>query len=254
MLIPNTTQVPNVLFDSLLSELSDAELRVLLYIMRRTYGFQKHVDRISFSQFEKGITRPTGEVLDKGCGITRKYISQALESLVACGVVLKTDDSRGNFYELNLEASVLEVVAKRNQFHKETKSGSERKPKVVAKGNIQNQGNQGNQDIAAEPRKPGFEPVNPKTFFLKDELRKLEDSPQRHLNIIAMFLEKRFAKLKPKILNNEQYKVFLSQHLKWASQLKVYEDDQLLEAIEAVSKKYPTIDWNLHTVLTELVK
>ena len=33
---PNYTQVPDALFDELLPHLGDAELRVLLYIVRRT--------------------------------------------------------------------------------------------------------------------------------------------------------------------------------------------------------------------------
>lgn len=49
---PNTTQTPNVVFDSLMADLPDSELRVLLVIIRKTYGWQKDTDRISNSQFE----------------------------------------------------------------------------------------------------------------------------------------------------------------------------------------------------------
>jgi hypothetical protein len=38
---PNYTQVPDELFDEQLPHLSGAELKVLLYIMRRTFGFKK---------------------------------------------------------------------------------------------------------------------------------------------------------------------------------------------------------------------
>lgn len=54
--------VPDGLFDILLPRLSGAELKVLLYIVRRTFGWKKNSDRISLSQFENGITRKTGEV------------------------------------------------------------------------------------------------------------------------------------------------------------------------------------------------
>jgi len=37
--VPNYTQTPNEVFDKFLSKLSHAELRVLLYIVRRTFGF-----------------------------------------------------------------------------------------------------------------------------------------------------------------------------------------------------------------------
>ncbi len=37
---PHYTQTPDVLFDELLPYLSEAELKVLLYIIRRTFGFR----------------------------------------------------------------------------------------------------------------------------------------------------------------------------------------------------------------------
>ena len=37
---PSYTQVPDELFDELLVELSGGELKVLLYIIRRTFGFK----------------------------------------------------------------------------------------------------------------------------------------------------------------------------------------------------------------------
>ena len=38
---PNYTQVPDILFDERMAHLSGAELKVLLYIIRRTFGFKK---------------------------------------------------------------------------------------------------------------------------------------------------------------------------------------------------------------------
>src|SRR6266704_614214 len=78
----NTTPVPDILFDELLSWLTGSELKVLLYIIRRTRGFKKDSDAISLSQFQKGITTKEGKQLDKGCGIDdRQTIINALASL-----------------------------------------------------------------------------------------------------------------------------------------------------------------------------
>ena len=52
---PNYTMVPDELFDELMVELSGAELKVLLYIIRRTFGFKKDSDNISLSQLLNGI-------------------------------------------------------------------------------------------------------------------------------------------------------------------------------------------------------
>lgn len=52
-LVPNFTQTPNVFFDEWLNELSSTEVHVLCAIIRKTYGWRKEEDRISFSQLKK---------------------------------------------------------------------------------------------------------------------------------------------------------------------------------------------------------
>jgi hypothetical protein len=46
---PNYTPVPDELFDEQLPDLSGAELKLLLYIIRRTFGFKKESDNISLN-------------------------------------------------------------------------------------------------------------------------------------------------------------------------------------------------------------
>src|SRR5215218_1498682 len=85
---PTTTPVPDVVFDRLLSRLKEAELKALLYIIRRTFGFKKDRDPISFNQFLRGITTREGRVLDQGCGVKdRNTLRKALKSLEAKGIV-----------------------------------------------------------------------------------------------------------------------------------------------------------------------
>ena len=94
----NTTPVPDIIFDKLLARLKEAELKALLYIVRRTYGFKKKYDPISFNQFLRGITTRDGRVLDEGCGIRdRTTLSKALKSLEAMGIIRsdKGMDERG---------------------------------------------------------------------------------------------------------------------------------------------------------------
>lgn len=87
---PNYTQVPDELFDELLALLTFGELKVLLYVMRRTFGFKKGSDRISKSQLENGIVKKaTGEVLDLGTGLSRRAIRLAVQRLVAMNILLK---------------------------------------------------------------------------------------------------------------------------------------------------------------------
>jgi hypothetical protein len=49
---PTTTPVPDEVFDVLMPQLSGAELKVLMYICRRTFGFKKESDSISLHQEE----------------------------------------------------------------------------------------------------------------------------------------------------------------------------------------------------------
>lgn len=48
--VPNHTQIPNVIIDQLMSELSHAQFKVLIAICRKTIGWHKQSDYISISQ------------------------------------------------------------------------------------------------------------------------------------------------------------------------------------------------------------
>lgn len=87
---PHYTQVPDILFDELLSHLSGSELKVLLYIIRRTFGFKKDYDNISLRQMVKGITTRDGQVLDRGTGLNKDTVIQAVKSLEEQGIIRAT--------------------------------------------------------------------------------------------------------------------------------------------------------------------
>jgi hypothetical protein len=78
---PYYTQVPDQLFDELLPHLSGAELKVLLYIIRRTFGFKKDSDAISLSQICGGIKKRDGTMLDEGTGLSRQTAIVAVKAL-----------------------------------------------------------------------------------------------------------------------------------------------------------------------------
>ena len=85
MMYQQTTQVPNVIFDTHLSFLTESELKLLLIIIRQTFGWfdkttgrRKTRDRISHGQFIKKT------------GLSRRVISKALKSLIEKGLVTVT--------------------------------------------------------------------------------------------------------------------------------------------------------------------
>lgn len=96
---PHYTMVPDEVFDILLPRLSKAELKVLLYIIRRTFGFNQDSDAISVTQISEGIVRRDGTRLDHGTGLSRSSVHLATRELVTLGVlnVKQVRDEAGDF-------------------------------------------------------------------------------------------------------------------------------------------------------------
>lgn len=85
---PSYTQVPDEAFDVLMARLSPAEFKVMMYIIRRTFGFKKSADAISLSQIVSGVCTKSGKRLDMGTGLSRQGVVNALAGLVQKNVVL----------------------------------------------------------------------------------------------------------------------------------------------------------------------
>src|SRR5947209_1078022 len=88
--MPRYTPTPDQLFDELLAPgvLTNAELRVLLYLIRRTFGFKKDSDTISFTQIVGGIVTRDGRRLDWGAGVARSSAVEAIAGLEAKQIVV----------------------------------------------------------------------------------------------------------------------------------------------------------------------
>jgi phage replication O-like protein O len=88
MIKENFTRTPNILFDQLLKELNNSELKILLVIIRQTNGWidkktkkRKVKDRITHSQF----------ILKTG--LSRRIVSDAIKSLLQKELIEVTDSS-----------------------------------------------------------------------------------------------------------------------------------------------------------------
>lgn len=92
---PNHTQIPNEIFDEWLPKLGLAELKVLMVIMRKTFGWHKIRDRISLGQLEK-LT-----------GLERRHILKATKTLSEKGLISKIVEGKlgtqETYYELVIE-------------------------------------------------------------------------------------------------------------------------------------------------------
>jgi len=110
---PNGTIIPDEVFDILLPVLSEAELKVLLYIARRTFGFKKDADNISLQQLQHGIITRDGRVLDNGTGLSKSAIIKGTKGLVERGIVVVSKglsphgDNDINLYTLRFKPGVV---------------------------------------------------------------------------------------------------------------------------------------------------
>ncbi|HEX2915996.1 MAG TPA: replication protein [Chloroflexia bacterium] len=106
---PTYTAIPDLFLDQQMQDLSGTELKVMLYIFRHTYGFQKHCDAISYSQFVEGITTRDGRRLDRGAGVCERSVVRALDVLVERGLIFRhyqfapDGGFRPTVYELNID-------------------------------------------------------------------------------------------------------------------------------------------------------
>lgn len=80
------TRIANELMEQFsMPGMNGSELRVVLFIVRKTYGFGKVQDRISLSQFQQGT------------GMNRSQAVETIKDLVAKNIVIKD----GGIYKLN---------------------------------------------------------------------------------------------------------------------------------------------------------
>lgn len=87
---PNYTQAPNDLFDTLMKDMSEAELKVVMVAIRKTFGYHKNQDAISFTQFQDMT------------GLSRQSVADGVDAAIKRGVLkIAGHGKRGvNIYEL----------------------------------------------------------------------------------------------------------------------------------------------------------
>ena len=93
---PNYTQSPNIVYDEWLPHLTFVELKVLMVIIRKTFGWHKIRDRISISQ------------LVKSTGSTDTNVVKAANSLQKRGLILKHVEGENGVQKTSYELVVME--------------------------------------------------------------------------------------------------------------------------------------------------
>lgn len=205
-LIPNSTQIPNILTDFVFPGIGEAELKCLIYVCRRTYGFHKERDRISLSQFINGIKGKDNKALDRGAGISRPSVVEGLRNLTGAGLIKKIATPKGNYYEINLDFTDFdEVVKKINQLRKLTKSGKESKPVQVKLFNPQKKEKQRERKVGEQSSQPYL-----LRKYFTDECKKLNGyEPEMSFAKEGGLLKEKLKRFKP-----EQIKDLIDKFLR----------------------------------------
>jgi phage replication O-like protein O len=115
-----SVMVANELLGALIkAKLNGVEWRVIMTVIRKTYGFNKKFDRISFTQFQEHTD---------SC---RSVINKAIKSLVAKRILVANKLPLGNEYGLNKDYDSW-VVAKKILVAKIDQTSSQLASRVVA--------------------------------------------------------------------------------------------------------------------------
>lgn len=208
------------------TNLNGYESRYLWVLWRKTYGWHKKEDTITNSQFSDAT------------GINRPHIWRTEQGLIERQIVTKLGNKLSFQKDYTRWRELPKLVTVTNLGTRVTKSGNKELPKMVhtketTKETIQKK----DSDV------PSLE-----VFTLKEAIKKMEDSPRRDINIIALFLERK----KPDIRSSEQLSTAIKRHLRAAKLLSPFTNNQILEAIPKAERL--TIEWTLETLTKVLTK
>lgn len=142
-LIPNSFQVPNYYADVVMELLNEAELKILMYAIRQTFGFRKDTERISLSEFCGGKYL-NGKQVSHGTGVSRGAAINALKMLLRTRILLLTAKGtakNSNEYGINLDATTIDL----QPFYDRRAGSSERISQRLVKANAARAAKNSNQ-------------------------------------------------------------------------------------------------------------
>jgi len=89
----NYSKLPHALIDELNNINSVSELKVILYILRHTWGFRDSDKKITIDEFSNGRKRADGSRMDGGCGIHPNSVRAGLDAAIEHGYILMEEDA-----------------------------------------------------------------------------------------------------------------------------------------------------------------
>jgi hypothetical protein len=101
----NWLKLPHQIIE-LMHAMSESELKVVLYIIRHTWGYKDEIKRISIDEFCNGRKRVNGTRIDNGTGMSLNAVRDGIDRAVAHKlIVIETDKSDAarikNYYRIS---------------------------------------------------------------------------------------------------------------------------------------------------------
>ena len=91
--VENWSKLPHQLIDEFSNISSVSELKVILYILRHTWGYNDEDKRITNDEFCNGRRRKDGTRIDGGCHLSPKSVRSGLSDAVAHGYISIEEDA-----------------------------------------------------------------------------------------------------------------------------------------------------------------
>lgn len=233
--IPNTTQTPNIIFNGLMKEMSDTELRIVLIVTRATLGWildrekgmRKVEDWISHSQLKHKTGRESGAISK---AIDRCIQKEWIEARDKDGVLLDTKDKRrgkniyyrlgpGILLKTSSESEDVLVTSSKSEIHKPNFAKQTLQKVIPTKLNIQKTGVPSPDDIEIP-------------MSLKEFVTWCGKSQQKYIRIIGNWADT----IEPDFQTKGQWEAFLKRNLRAAKNLEPFEDKRLIEGFKKIQE------------------
>lgn len=244
-------KIANELFEALIqAKLNGSEYSVVLWIIRKTYGFNKKKDLISLTQFQKGTS------------LTRATVIKTIKNLVYKKIITKEN----GVYGLNKDFSSWGSISVYTSIGVYTRSSISvyTRPSISVythKRHIKNKKQIGGELLANKKKMYTYQEVNdegelivkrrglkkkvtepPYEFNQDNEVKRLLASPAKAHKIAGHYILTK----KLKYENRDQFEPDLARFIHTAKSLKGYDSGKIEKAFEYCRKKWPD-DWTLET-------
>lgn len=232
------TQIANEVLEKLhCLPINGSEFRLLLFVIRKTWGYHKKQDRLPLSQFSRGT------------GLKRSNVCEGLKSLVVKRLLVKQE----NCYNFNKNWEQWVVVKRLPPVVKSITASSQTTTKTSSQTTTLKRKKEtiSKEKIAAPP------PTE--VFDLEEKLKKMESKENSHTDIIATFIREK----KLKIENGKALSAVIARYARVAMTLSgAYTNQQIFQAIKKIKsdneyrsrKNGDVVDWTLETVMKQLTK